>query len=246
MKAATSPPLAILKSSAEFYADEAGHRAKFKELAAEYDRLKAGEVAALRAGEDALLKHRQTMIRIEAARDVAEQKALDAKANGDEALEGEKQSKLIENYHAAAAGLKAAESDDKEWNALCGAVLSFLEQRKARHDAAQAVNANLPKGFAPLPHIDAPRWIDAEPDREEEVEVDKVIESRGDVRLSVGDIPPTKKVKEKRIVKGCRAIRLTPLWETLQAAGFYYSDADFVVPGMSFRGMRSEFWGAFV
>jgi hypothetical protein len=246
MKAATSPPLAILKSSAEFYADEAGYRAKYSELAAEHDRLTIGVPAAERAGEEALLKHWEKTTRVAAARSVAERKALDAKANGDAALESEKQAKLIENYHAAAAGLKAAENDKEEWDSICGAALRFLENRKARHDAAQAVNGNLPNGFAPLPHIDAPRWIDAEPDHEEEIEVDKVIESRGDVHLNVGDIPPTKKVKEKRIVKGCRAIRLTPLWETFQAAGFYYSDADFVVDGMSFRGMRSEFWGNFV
>jgi hypothetical protein len=238
MKAATAlTPVAAAKSSVELAAEYDRLTAERDSAATEYDRLKEGEPAASRAGVEDLLQHRDKMLRVAARRDVAAQRAEDTARLRDAALEREREDDRRARYDAI-----VAKRDDirrklaARYDNLAAELRDLLAAEKEAQVETEKVNRDLPANCPLLDHIEAPlRWIPAEPDREEEVAVEKAIKTSGNVYVSAGQPLPTEKVKEKRTVKGASAIRPAPLWRLFQAAGFKPGDADFTAPGIAFR-----------
>jgi hypothetical protein len=219
------------QSSVQHYVDRDKFAAEAGAASAECKTLQIGEAAAARAGVEILREHRRKMEDAKLRHDVAFRRSEDSGRLGDEALEHERDEERLAAYQANQKEGDAWAAELPAYIEHCRWIEAFLKRGKQIQSTRLPINRELPAGFTPLEHIEAnARWLPAEPDRQEEVEVEREVVPDGRLGTrQIGKTFPKEKVKEMRVIPGHRAVMPKPLWERFEAAGLKPYDPHFGV-----------------
>ncbi len=227
------------RSSAELAAEDEKLAAAYHSVVAEIDELRAGEQQAARSSvPDALFEHRQKIAKAEARRDSLALRMEEREKDRASGVQSAEQMALLNAYETNREEGDVWQKELQDiYSDLCRRLFELLLRgRDIQARRESIVNRNLPQGCQPLPDVEHFRRLPAEPDREEQYEVEEIVHEAGRLAVfGVGVEPPkTRKVMKTRLVIGHAVVIPPRLWECFQAAPLQPNGSPFLIRGARF------------